>query len=143
MNNRCIFCVQVDYGHDAAPVRRPSSSSHSVFSNNNMPAAPSSVLGGAEPYSSVLTPSAPPLTTEEPVAAAMANLQVGSRNDRGKSCIICYDAQAIMGFLHGESVHTCCCQACAEDYKDRGLVQSRGCPLCRQAVERIIRSHDV
>ena len=51
-------------------------------------------------------------------------------------CVICCDAPAVSGFLHGSSMHVCVCKGCANEYsRPRG---PRTCPMCRAPIEHIV-----
>lgn len=51
-------------------------------------------------------------------------------------CLVCFAAIRNASFLHGDSTHTVCCVQCAEAIMARGGT----CPLCRQQIERLIKS---
>ena len=48
-------------------------------------------------------------------------------------CVICLSAPATAGFLHGTSVHKCCCADCAADMSSQSL-----CPVCREPIQHVI-----
>lgn len=55
-------------------------------------------------------------------------------DDEGQ-CVVCLAAPATAGFLHGDSVHKCCCRECAVEVKNS---RQPTCPLCRQAIDHVI-----
>lgn len=87
--------------------------------------------------------------------------RTGSRDGdqaRGQQlCVICMDAQAVIGFRHGHTVHCCACHACAaqvllragavtgEFGTDSGLTCQAPCvvlcPVCRQGVSDLLLVH--
>ena len=78
----------------------------------------------------------PPAPPPPPAAAAAAvqNGRDGALSEEGESCVICMAAPASAGFVHGESLHVCCCGSCAAGVRERG----DACPLCREAVDRVV-----
>jgi hypothetical protein len=46
-------------------------------------------------------------------------------------CIICYERERNVAFLHGNEGHFICCYECAQDCQT--------CPMCRGRVEKIIK----
>lgn len=50
-------------------------------------------------------------------------------------CVICLSAKKEAGFVHGNSVHRCCCVECARDIMEHG---GKKCPICRQEIEHVI-----
>ena len=69
-------------------------------------------------------PSAPP----PPSNPAAASLPSGA-----DLCVVCQDAPALVGFLHGSTVHRCVCAGCAERIGAAGR-----CPVCRAQVEKVL-----
>ena len=64
-------------------------------------------------------------------------------------CVVCMDADANMSFVHGNTAHLACCEACAEkfcglfaaihsDTEDDDNKISR-CPVCRQQIHKIVK----
>ena len=51
----------------------------------------------------------------------------------GEVCVICQDAPALVGFLHGSTVHRCVCAPCADRIGVAGT-----CPVCRATVEKVL-----
>jgi hypothetical protein len=65
--------------------------------------------------------------------------QTGLEDDEAGNCVICMDQKATAGFLHGDSVHKCCCKDCATDLKAKITPAAPlPCPMCRKKVEHII-----
>ncbi|KAK9864310.1 hypothetical protein WJX84_001116 [Apatococcus fuscideae] len=56
-------------------------------------------------------------------------------DDDSDMCVVCMEKPCAAGFVHGNSVHKCCCRECAEDYKRSG---HPSCPICREPIEHII-----
>jgi hypothetical protein len=52
-----------------------------------------------------------------------------------RECLICFDEEASVGFLHNETLHSGFCESCANTL----MHQSSLCPLCNQQIERIIK----
>ncbi len=50
--------------------------------------------------------------------------------------MICQDAVAVAGFLHGDSLHRCVCQECAALYRAPGAPKT--CPLCNQRIVQVV-----
>lgn len=55
--------------------------------------------------------------------------------DDDSLCIICMDAEAVAGVLHGESVHKCLCKECAQTLKD---ARTQNCPMCRERIDGFV-----
>eukprot|EP00873_Tetraselmis_striata_P026772 jgi/Tetstr1/447036/TSEL_034493.t1 len=79
---------------------------------------------------------------QEPQAAAAEGVKgSGSSNQAGKVadedtlCVICFTEPRSAGFVHGDSVHKCCCKSCALGLKKRGIL---ACPICRQEIQHIL-----
>ncbi|PRW33639.1 nucleoporin 98 [Chlorella sorokiniana] len=53
-------------------------------------------------------------------------------------CVICYERPITHGFLHQDIVHSCICDTCKDEIKQRS--QHR-CPICRQWIEAIVAVH--
>eukprot|EP00884_Botryococcus_braunii_P019148 jgi/Botrbrau1/5917/Bobra.0366s0091.2 len=83
------------------------------------------------PSASAGTPSAP---TRPSVISAPGTPQDDDDDDEGQ-CVVCLAAPATAGFLHGDSVHKCCCRECAVEVKNS---RHPTCPLCRQAIDHVI-----
>ncbi|KAK9808330.1 hypothetical protein WJX73_002528 [Symbiochloris irregularis] len=111
---------------------------------NSLPSAgapPPSAFAGAGGGSGGSGGLAP--TTSIDVASATDLGKTGhSSHSRGESlaeeeamCVVCLDKPASAGFVHGDSVHKCCCRECAADIK---AAHYPSCPMCRQPIEHII-----
>ncbi len=57
-------------------------------------------------------------------------------DDDSRQCVICQDAVAVAGFLHGDSLHRCVCQECAALYRAPGAPKT--CPLCNQRIVQVV-----
>lgn len=51
-------------------------------------------------------------------------------NDIGNPCVICYENERNVAFVHGDTGHFVCCKECA--------VQLDVCPMCRQKIVKVI-----
>lgn len=71
-----------------------------------------------------------PQAVDSPLSPAIAN-----EEDEAGHCVICLAAPATAGFLHGESVHKCCCRECAQDLKKARVPT---CPMCREPIDHVI-----
>lgn len=110
------------------------------------------------PSAPPLAPSAPPMHDVDPfissaptaatwggpgdVAGAPAydpNDFSGNRGELAEEdlCVICLSEKKEAGFVHGKSVHKCCCVACAKDVMEGG---DKRCPICRQEIEHVIEN---
>lgn len=49
-------------------------------------------------------------------------------------CVVCFSRAKEAGFVHGNSLHRCCCLYCASNLMSLG----HPCPLCRQPIERVV-----
>lgn len=58
-----------------------------------------------------------------------------SRSSGRHACIICMENEQTVGFLHGRTIHQCCCQNCADVWQREG---NGCCPVCSVAFERVI-----
>jgi len=52
-------------------------------------------------------------------------------------CVVCFNRPRTVGFLHGESLHRCVCQACAQQIIENG---KGTCPMCRKSIDKVIRN---
>lgn len=56
-------------------------------------------------------------------------------------CVVCMAAPAGAGFVHGDSMHVCCCAPCARAV-ERAAAAGGGaapeCPMCRAPVDRVV-----
>lgn len=50
-------------------------------------------------------------------------------------CVICLEAPQEAGFLHGSTVHRCCCRTCALQLKRNN---TQLCPLCREPIDHVV-----
>ncbi|GFR43157.1 hypothetical protein Agub_g4203 [Astrephomene gubernaculifera] len=101
-------------------------------------AAPSTFDGGSHSgvTGAALQSPAPPLKQElpsAPPAPAREQQRPPTEPESETECIICLSAPKEVGFLHGDSVHRCVCRACSAS-----VPVGSPCPVCRQAVERVI-----
>jgi E3 ubiquitin-protein ligase Mdm2 len=53
----------------------------------------------------------------------------------GSLCVVCDDAPATQLLLHSQTGHLCLCEDCCA-LCDPG---TRGCPVCRQPVDSVVR----
>jgi hypothetical protein len=91
-------------------------------------AASHSPLGAASSLAASAWPSAPPAPGATPPPA--------STTEEDDLCVVCQDAPARVGLVHGSSAHKCCCRACAAE-----LCGPRGsgkCPLCNQRITSVL-----
>jgi len=51
------------------------------------------------------------------------------------TCVICLERPRTAGFVHGESVHKCCCKDCATKFKND---KEPYCPLCRRRIDHVL-----
>mmetsp|Transcript_35346 Transcript_35346/g.90417 ORF Transcript_35346/g.90417 Transcript_35346/m.90417 type:complete len:136 (-) Transcript_35346:221-628(-) len=59
-------------------------------------------------------------------------------------CIICMHEPSTIAFLHGDSLHTCCCAACASTYMKGAQENGKlTCPYCRQPCEGVYTNYTV
>mmetsp|Transcript_7629 Transcript_7629/g.19379 ORF Transcript_7629/g.19379 Transcript_7629/m.19379 type:complete len:136 (+) Transcript_7629:119-526(+) len=59
-------------------------------------------------------------------------------------CIICMHEPSTIAFLHGDSLHTCCCAACASTYMKGAQEDGKlTCPYCRQPCEGVYTNYTV
>ncbi|KAK9816586.1 hypothetical protein WJX72_002286 [[Myrmecia] bisecta] len=89
----------------------------------------------AQPAASV--PSAPFAPMPGPFPGLVpppAASQAAVQDDDDDLCVICLEKPCEAGFVHGNSVHKCCCKACAEDLQGK----LAGCPVCRQRIDHVI-----
>ncbi|KAL6781380.1 hypothetical protein ACKKBG_A10915 [Auxenochlorella protothecoides x Auxenochlorella symbiontica] len=111
-------------------------------------AAPGAGAGAGEWWSAF--PPVPPFVSPGPAAPAATAAASASDAPRppvaspgaggGDSeddgiCVVCLEAPATAGFLHGDSVHRCCCRSCAQHLKDQNV---RNCPMCREPIQSYI-----
>ncbi|EIE20917.1 hypothetical protein COCSUDRAFT_54275 [Coccomyxa subellipsoidea C-169] len=96
---------------------------------------------------SAATPAQQPAAPSAPVAAEPpptkqngkqpeAAAQHTDFDDDDGMCVVCMEHPCEAGFLHGESVHKCCCRECA-----RAIKQSQKtplCPMCRAPIDGFI-----
>ena len=64
-------------------------------------------------------------------------------------CVVCMDATANMSFVHGNTAHLACCEACAKKWKnvvydsdtddDDVPNTNEKCPVCRQRIKLIVK----
>ncbi|KAK9909290.1 hypothetical protein WJX75_000074 [Coccomyxa subellipsoidea] len=84
-----------------------------------------------------------------PSAPAVANTPAANQNgkqpevaqhtdfdDDDGLCVVCMEHPCEAGFLHGDSVHKCCCRECAKAIKQSSKTPL--CPLCRQPIDSFI-----
>ncbi|KAK9848937.1 hypothetical protein WJX84_012044 [Apatococcus fuscideae] len=90
---------------------------------------PSSANGGST--SGMYPPRGSPTHRAPTGQASLAAMQ----DDDSDMCVVCMEKPCAAGFVHGNSVHKCCCRECAEDYKRSGHPT---CPICREPIEHII-----
>ncbi|GMH37827.1 hypothetical protein BSKO_05700 [Bryopsis sp. KO-2023] len=124
---------------------------------SNAAEAPHEVAPSAPP----MLPTAPPMVdsdafiSSEPSSGTNGGFLVGPNNDWATShpyhtgsfggkmadlgeedlCVICLSEKKEAGFVHGKSVHKCCCVDCAKDVMKSG---EKRCPICRQEIEHLI-----
>ena len=63
-------------------------------------------------------------------------------------CVVCMDADANMSFVHGNTAHLACCEACAQKFMVRHdsdtddddiPIYRTKCPVCRQGIDSIVK----
>ena len=52
------------------------------------------------------------------------------------ACVVCLSERATTGFLHGGTVHRCCCADCAQDINSAA---NKLCPVCRQPFSAVLK----
>jgi len=52
-------------------------------------------------------------------------------------CVVCFNRPRTVGFLHGDSLHRCVCQGCAQRIIENG---KGNCPMCRKKIDQVIRN---
>ena len=77
------------------------------------------------------------------VAPAPSGGVNASRAREGR-CVVCLGAEVKMSFVHGDTEHLACCEACAPRFNVvpegvRPDVRSK-CPVCRLGIDRIVRN---
>ncbi|CAD7704820.1 unnamed protein product [Ostreobium quekettii] len=75
------------------------------------------------------------LPTAPPVSAGKGAGD-GENDSDDDICVICLDGPKEAGFVHGDSVHRCVCNACADNMMRQ---QHRSCPVCRQNIEKVLK----
>lgn len=77
-----------------------------------------------------------------PTAASCPDAPVGGKNPSApplvpdeETCVICLSAPQEAGFLHGSTVHRCCCRDCAKQLHESGV---NLCPMCREPIDQVI-----
>ncbi len=76
------------------------------------------------------SPSAPPLS-----AVAGGDAMAWGGIPDSELCVICLEAPQEAGFLHGSTVHRCCCKKCALELKRNN---TELCPLCRERIDHVV-----
>lgn len=69
------------------------------------------------------------------VGGAEGGLGLGGSGAR--PCVVCLDEDAVMGVLHGTSVHVPFCVTCAQQYQQQMARQM--CPMCQHPIEMYVR----
>ncbi len=70
------------------------------------------------------------VAVDEHSAERRGAAEEGGHEERGNMCVVCLEAEADCGLLHGDSVHRCCCSRCAKSVTT--------CPVCRAVIDRVI-----
>ena len=78
------------------------------------------------------SPALPLKASVTDLASGKATIVEDATND-DDMCVICLSAPATAGFLHGSTVHKCCCGECAADMSSQSL-----CPICREPIQHVI-----
>lgn len=73
------------------------------------------------------------LRTEDSGGQRFEPIQSARLADGTEDCIICMTCPAVATFIHGDSSHRVCCDACAA----RLLQVQHSCPMCRRVVDRV------
>jgi hypothetical protein len=69
---------------------------------------------------------------------AAAGPGAGCEADGSSQCVICWEREAEVCLQHGDSVHLCACQQCAESHS--GAIRAgQPCPMCQQTIEATFR----
>ncbi|XP_024361840.1 probable E3 ubiquitin-protein ligase XBOS34 isoform X2 [Physcomitrium patens] len=113
------------------------------------PSEVSGVLSEASPSSTIPPPSAPPLPIRYPsidipsadsrysAVAASVSTSKAEEKENGGQCVVCWDAPA-----QGVCIpcgHLAGCMECLSEIK----AKSWGCPVCRAAIDQVIRVYAV
>jgi E3 ubiquitin-protein ligase Mdm2 len=62
----------------------------------------------------------------------------GAPDDAG-DCVICLERPKDATIVHGDTGHVCCCTTCAQELHRTGA----RCPICRAAIDRVIKQYTV
>jgi Zinc finger, C3HC4 type (RING finger) len=94
-----------------------------------------------EPPAAVLAePEAPSAPMWQGAAAPSFRRPTGhpadGEQDDSNLCVVCQDAPAEAGLLHGTSVHRCLCKGCACMYQRPDAPTT--CPMCREAIQAVV-----
>lgn len=73
--------------------------------------------------------------TPVPPPPAVPAALTRAKSEAGSECIVCWDAPREVTLVHGQTGHFVCCQTCADD-----LPEPRECPICREPVEKAVRT---
>jgi hypothetical protein len=114
-------------GHSQSPVQAGRAASAAPGDGSSWRPASRSPSPGAERGASE---ALPPPRASRAVPVAWEEDDGAGADER--ACAICLSAPARVGFLHGETIHRCCCGECARAFQPGGP-----CPLCRRPVEKI------
>ncbi|CAH0365262.1 unnamed protein product [Pelagomonas calceolata] len=75
--------------------------------------------------------------------AATPSGDVNASRAREGRCVVCLVAEAKMSFVHGDTEHLACCEACAPEFNvvPEGVRpdERSKCPVCRLGIDRIVR----
>ena len=63
----------------------------------------------------------------------------GPTPDDAGGCVICLDKPKDATIVHGATGHVCCCTSCALERQRKGY----RCPICRAAIDRVIKQYTV
>ena len=77
----------------------------------------------------------PAITAATPAAGESADAPPANNFDES-TCVICMELPRNAMIVHEDTGHFCCCLACALREQQRG----QPCPICRQPIEKVIRS---
>ncbi|CAL8467857.1 g7395 [Coccomyxa elongata] len=110
-----------------------------------MAAATAGDGSAATPAQQPAAPSAPAVPSAPILADASPSKHNGKQpetalhtdfDDEDGMCVVCMEHPCEAGFLHGESVHKCCCRECARTIKQSQKTPL--CPMCRSPIDGFI-----
>lgn len=83
-------------------------------------------------------------TREQFETAPVCSTASAEQSPTQSTCIICMHEPSTIAFLHGDSLHTCCCAGCASIYmkecRENGKLR---CPYCRQPCQAAYTNYTV